>query len=422
MSAVPHVVAQMAAREVCSAANALEAHQCFERSIDELADWQIIFADMSDVGSIKLLNLPLGESGFIGSVFRGRSLWIMDAPFVAQGKSASVPIRSGSAVFIDSNAASYIRAIAYQANVSQRAREGADWINKLGERLGHLNFTLYLWESQRNWTEATIKSCTQTIAAVHALNATGGPLTVEWGQRYRNRFRDQAEFMATAILDDFQQDLDSGLAQGINQQVNMMEAMLVRTQLLVLGSRKSPQHKLAELITFMHEALSTIALRELIVCGDILARNTQARIVHKLNSLQNHPDPLALLRNCAWDLYIPRALDQLCAVNPHKEPNFDFYLAELLTFDGDVVDMLRTTQLRALAVHRPTMQSFPFFDHDIAEWLGNRVGGKRMDSLEDIFSPKAFELRAQRRSVSTVEDVLNEDKNRLLHMLNRQSR
>src|SRR5690606_9737266 len=201
-----------------------------------------------------------------------------------------------------------------------------------------------------------------------------------------------------------------------------MEAMLVRTQLLVLGSRKSPQHKLAELITFMHEALSTIALRELIVCGDILARNTQARIVHKLNSLQNHPDPLALLRNCAWDLYIPGALDQLCAVNPHKEPNFDFYLAELLTFDGDVVDMLRTTQLRALAVHRPTMQSFPFFDHDIAEWLGNRVGGKRMDSLEDIFSPKAFELRAQRRSVSTVEGVLNEDKNRLLHLLNRQCR
>lgn len=102
---------QQLVQEICSAPNALEAHRRFQKNAAKLDEWQIIFAEQSDAGSIKLLDQTLGTSGVATSVFRGKSLWLMDAPFVSQ--SGPVGFHGGSAMFLDSNAASYIRNIAY---------------------------------------------------------------------------------------------------------------------------------------------------------------------------------------------------------------------------------------------------------------------------------------------------------------------
>jgi hypothetical protein len=61
--------AHLAVQEVCSSSNALEAHTRFRANLDLLEDWQVIFADLSNSGSIKLLNLPLGDLGLAASVF-----------------------------------------------------------------------------------------------------------------------------------------------------------------------------------------------------------------------------------------------------------------------------------------------------------------------------------------------------------------
>ncbi|MBI5925875.1 MAG: hypothetical protein HY836_09785 [Aquabacterium sp.] len=406
-------------QEVCSAPTALQAHQRFAENLDVLKDWQIIYADQQDVGTVKLLNLQLGNSGLAATVFRGRSLWIMDAPFVASGSSAKVDLRGGSALFVDSNAASYVRAMAYQAEPQDRVIQNARLMNKLGSRLQNLNFYLYLWEAQRHWSPKTRARCKESVAAIHALSASGSPLSLEWGNRYRCAFREQAENFAEGLISEFEQDLDAGLAQGIAQQVAMMEAILVRAQIIQLSSKKSPQHKLALLVAFMHEELSTMMLRELVVCGDLFSKSENSRMAQKLNSLQNHPNPEALLRNCAWDMFIPRALDMLAASRPAHTEQLDFYLAELLTFDGDVCDILRATQLRAIALHRPSMRPMPFYDNDVAEWLGNRVGDKRMAELDEFFQPSASKQRSERRSVKAVQDVLQEDWSHLLHLLKR---
>jgi hypothetical protein len=167
----------------------------------------------------------------------------------------------------------------------------------------------------------------------------------------------------------------------------------------------------------MHEELSTIMLRELIVCGDILLRSNRSRISKKLNSIQNHADPLALIRNCAWDMFIPRVLDALTSVTPDQAPHLDFYVAELLSFDGDVSDIINTTKLRAIAVHRPSKKTFPFFDSDVAEWLGNRLGPKRMDALSDYFLPEAFLDRARRRPSMSVQSILEADREQLMQLI-----
>lgn len=144
-TASPKFSEQLLVQEVCSASNALEAQRRFEMNATALKDWQILFAEESDAGSIKLLNRTLGPSGVATSVFRGKSLWLIDAPFVVQ--SGPMSFRGGSAVFLDSNAASYIRKIAYQGDPPPGLLSWANLINQIGTRLQQLNPYLYLWES-----------------------------------------------------------------------------------------------------------------------------------------------------------------------------------------------------------------------------------------------------------------------------------
>ncbi|BEU65756.1 hypothetical protein MAFF301069_03110 [Ralstonia pseudosolanacearum] len=406
---------QRLVQEICSAPNALEAHRRFERNAAALQEWQIIFAEESDAGSIKLLDLELGSSGIATSVFRGKSLWLMDAPFVSQ--SGPVGFQGGSAMFLDSNAATYIRQIAYQDGLSPEALNRANLINQLGPRLQQLNPYLYLWESLQSWNDETVARCKESVAAIHALSSSGGKLSAEWGRRFRSDFRESAENLATGLIAEFERNLKEGLFAALEDQIDLMEAILVRTQIIQLSSNKAKEHKLAQLVAYMHDDLSTMALRELIVCGDILLRSDRSRISRKLNSIQNHSDPLALIRNCAWDMNIPRVLDALTSVTPDQAPHVDFYVAEVLSFDGDVSDIINTTKLKAIAIHRPTKSNFPFFDNDVAEWLGNRLGLKRMEALSDYFRPDAFLDRARRRPSMSVRSILEADREMLMQLI-----
>jgi hypothetical protein len=406
---------QQLVKEICSASNAQEAHGRFNKNAFALKDWQIIFAEESDVGSFKLLNNTLGSFGLATSIFRGKSLWIMDADFVLQTGPSS--FRGGSAMFVDSNTASYIRTMAYEGNPSDAALNAANFINQIGSKLQQLNPYLYLWESLRSWNEDTAASCKQSLAAMHALSSSGSKLTAEWGRRYRNTFREGAENFATGLLAEFERDIKAGQFAALNEQIALVELILLRTQIIELSSKKSKEHKLVQLVAYMHEELATMLLRELIVCGDILLRSERSRISKKLNSIQNNADPLALIENCAWDMYIPRALDALTAITPDQIPNVDFYIPEILSFDGDVSDIINTTKLRAIAVHRPSKKNFPFFDSDLAEWLGNRLGPKRMDVLSDYFSTEAYFDRAKRMPSKSIKDILETSREELMVLI-----
>jgi len=406
---------QQLVQEICSAPDALEAHLRFRQNAATLEEWQIIFAEESDAGSVKLLDMTLGPSGVATSVFRGKSLWLMDAPFVSQ--SGPVCLHGGSAMFVDSNAATFIRTIAYENAPSPEALDWANLINQIGPKLQQLNPYLYLWESLRSWNEDTATKCKESVAAIHALSSSGSKLTAEWGRRFRAEFRESAENFATGLMAEFERDLQAGFFAGLQDQLDLMETILVRTQIIEISSKKAKEHKLAQLVAYMHEELSTIMLRELIVCGDILFRSNQSRISKKLNSIQNHPNPLALIRNCAWDMYIPRALDALTSATPDQAPHVDFYVAEVLSFDGDVSDIINTTKLRAIAIHRPSKKSIPFFDNDVAEWLGNRLGPKRAVALWEYFIPEAFLDRAKRRPSISVKSILEENRTQLMQLI-----
>lgn len=403
-------------QHVAMAPGALEALDRFRQHTARLRGWQLLYADPHPQGPFPLRHQALDGGGLWTSVFRPGALWTLDERSVAC--DAPLPLLCGTGLYLDTNAASHIRTMAYEARPPGKAVQAARAMRALGPALQQINPALYLWEARRHWTPKTIARCRETLAAVHALGASGSTPSLEWGQRFRGSFQDSAERMADALLAGFQAQWAGGLADEIDGQLAMMEAVLVRCMILRLGSQKSPRHKLAELLRFMDEQLHTVLLRELLVCGDMLRRPGGSRLAQKLNSPQNHPRPRALLRNCAWDLFIPRALEMLSGAHqPEASPLLHLYLPEVLSFDRDVADMLNLTRLRALAVHRGSLLTRPFFDNDVMAWLTEGLGDQYQALLARVFEPDAFDRRMRTRSVEGTRAVLARDWETLEAML-----
>jgi hypothetical protein len=97
----------------------------------------------------------------------------------------------------------------------------------------------------------------------------------------------------------------------------------------------------------------------------------------------------------------------------------DFYLPHIITFDEDVAGILMLTELRSVALHRPSGSIFPFFNFDLTAWMSEHVGSKRGRTLEVLFEKDAYNERAKRRSRSSIVETLNSDRQRLQELLHR---
>ena len=107
-------------------------------------------------------------------------------------------------MFVDSNAATHIRNIAYQDAPSPAVLNWADLVNQIGARLQHLNPYLYLWESLRSWNDKTLAGCRESVAAIYALSSSGSKLSAEWGRRFRAEFREGSENFANGLIAEFE--------------------------------------------------------------------------------------------------------------------------------------------------------------------------------------------------------------------------
>lgn len=411
-----HIDVQHAILDVGMASNPLKALEAFQHHQSLLKDWRIIYATEDEYGPFKLRHQNFSEKGFVSTLFRGGSLWVIDQEAATKEK---VNIRMGTATFVDSNAASFIQKLAYREAPTVKTLDFCQGMSEYFtlEELSRINPYLYLWEAQRDKGAKTVTGVRQTMASLQAIRLIQGPLDSSWGKIFRNRYREEAEAHADQFLMKFYRDMDH-TGQYIESQVDMVEAMLVRTKILEYSSQKSSQTKMKALVEFMHEELSTLMLRELIVCTDILCKEGQSQLSQKLNSLHDQKEPLSTLRNCAWDLQLLRSMDGMS--NTFNDASRgEFYVANLITFDRDLSDTLRLAGLRAFALHRTSSMYFPIYNESFDSWLGARVGEKRMFGLHNILSGEAVNIRANKRSLSYIKEVLEKDRNELIRLLAR---
>lgn len=167
-----------------------------------------------------------------------------------------------------------------------------------------------------------------------------------------------------------------------------------------------------ELVQFMHDELSTMMIRELLVCADILFREGKSQMSRKLDGLQNKKRPFDVLRNCARDLNMLRSMDQLTN-SIADNTNSAFYVANLITFDRDIIDIIQLTELRAIALHRSSSDAFPIYNQQLDTWLSEKLGQKGLSGLENKFRKDGFNIRSRTRSRSKVKTILQEDRQKL---------
>lgn len=254
------------------------------------------------------------------------------------------------------------------------------------------------------------------MAALFSISWIKQPLNAQWGKGFRKLYREQAEAEADRFLYQFYQNLDVGLGKAIEDQVDLLEAMLLRTKLIELSSKRSAQNKMNELMLFMHDELSAIMIRELVVCADILFRERKSHMSRKLDGLEKKKRPFDELRNCARDLNMLRSMEQL-ANSISDNTNSAFYLANLITFDRDIIDILQLTELRAIALCRSSSEAFPIYNQQLDIWLSDKLGEKRMRNLENIFMKDGFYTRSRTRSRSNIKTILKEDRQKLASLI-----
>ena len=409
---------QRALYEVGTAPTRSEALASFEEYKHLLKDWRILYADESKAGPLPLRRAQFSVKGFVSTLFSGHSLWVLDHDVISS--SDTMMFQVGYGTYIDSNAASFIRSLAYREEPKEHLLNFCRMLSDSFsfDELSNINPYLYLWEAQRDRTPETITGIRETMAALFALSWIKQPLNAEWGKMYRKLYQEQAEAEADCFLYQFYQNLDAGLGKAIEDQVDLLEAMLLRTKLIELSSKRSAQNKMNELVQFMHDELSTMMIRELLVCADILFREGKSQMSQKLDGLQKKKRPFDELRNCARDLNMLRSMDQLTN-SISDNTNSSFYIANLITFDRDIIDIIQLTELRAIALRRSSSDAFPIYNRQLDTWLSDKLGEKRLSGLENIFRKDGFDTRSRARSWSNVKTILQEDRQKLACLIER---
>ncbi|MEE5062604.1 hypothetical protein V2J97_01000 [Pseudomonas alliivorans] len=408
---------QRALHYVCSANNPKDALKRFQEEIELLDDWRIMYAAAESGGPFSLERKQFSKKGFVSTMLRGKSVWILDKAFALS--RTQVKYILGGSLFLDSNAASYIRKLSYAERISPELDAVRADLHRTFSvyDLARLNSYIYLCEAQKKWSPETRQFCKETIAAVHALSLDNSPLSEGWGDRYRSLYQEQAEAFAEDWIEGFSRSLEGGLSVALSQQAAAAECMILRAKILESSVKASPEAKMEELLNFMHDELQIFMLRELIVCADILFHTKKTTLSKKLNSVLDKEDPLRIINNCAWDLYMLRIMESLS--NPKDLKGVDFCLDRLITFDQDLADVICLTELRAVAVHLGSHRAYPFFNNELTGWLAGLVGHKRMVAFSESLQEEAFNKRADQRSLDTVQRILAEDRRRLLQLAKR---
>lgn len=406
---------QCAIYEVGSAEHPALALQAFRRNKSILEDWRILYATSEDTGSFKLRRDQFSDQGFVSSIFKGKSLFVLDKDSISSSRTSE--FKMGFATYVDSNAASFIEGLAYNEKPNEKTLEFCGDLSRsiALDELSRINPYLYLYEAQRNKSEKHVLAVRRTIAAILAIPLIQRNLDVEWGNKFRSLYQQEAEGRADKLLAEFYRRMDY-TSEALERQVDLMEALLVRALIINLSSKRSAEAKFEELLNFMHDEIHTMMIREMIICCDIFFREGRSQITNKLNSLADRKNPFSILRGCAQDIFFARAMDDLS--NTNLDPSHGcFYVANIITFDKDLSDILKITALRALGISRKTTHVVPVYDSSVETWMQTHLSSNRLDRIRHIFTEDAHKLRAAQRDRGIIEEVLKNDRARLAELL-----
>ncbi|MEI9483981.1 hypothetical protein V5093_20240 [Enterobacter cancerogenus] len=402
---------------VGASANRSEALERYTENREFLKEWRFIYADYAEEGPFKLRRQLFEDKCFVSTVFRGNSLWVIDDEVVSN--PGTLAFKIGMGTYLDSNAASYIRSIAYEDTPTDDVIKGCHIMaeNFDNEEMKSFNPYLYLFEASHNKSEKSIEKIRETISAIFSIKMMNKPLSLSWGKEFRTQYELSAKKEADVFLAQFFKEVELGHISYMESLTDLMELILIKAKLIEYGSNRSPENKFEELLNIADSELSIFMFRELIVCADILFRSNKTQITRKLHSLQNRKRPLDEIRNCARDLGMVRMMDLL--TNSIVDGNETaFYVANIVTFDKDLMDIIKVTEVNAIALHRKSHEVHIVFNAEIQAWLSEKLGDKRLQRLSSLTTFNSFDTRYKNRGHYHIKQQLISDRERLVNLLN----
>lgn len=401
--------------EIGNASSFSDALDQYEEYKNDLKEWRILYSDESVNGPFYLPKKELSPKCYLLTPFKGNSLCIIDKE-VIENKGRTEHLIS-TAIYVDSNTASYIRSFAYAAQLSERIYQVCNSISKniSQDSLKALNLSLYLSEIENNLRETDLMKVRETVSALNAINVIKSPFNSSWRELFLNKYRVVAEKSADDLLFDYY-NKDGCPFSHFSQVVDLMELLLLKAKIIEYSSKRSSENKLLELLSVIDRDIAILMPKEIAICVDMLFYKNTLKTTRKLNSLVNTPEPLQLIRNCAMDLFMARMLDLL--TNTYNDVNnSQFHLAQILTCDVDVWDILNLTGLNAIAVHRESNKMLPIYSDYFKEWIFDTLGDKKLESISRVFTTQGVIDRKKRRSHHELRDNLFRSRQELVQIL-----
>jgi len=402
---------------VGASASRSEALERYTENRGFLKEWRFIYADYTEEGPFKLRRKLFEDRCFVSTVFRGNSLWVIDDDVVSS--SGTLAFKIGMGTYLDSNAASYIRSFAYEDTPTDEVIKGCYIMgnNFDYEEMKNFNPYLYLFEAGHNKSKKSIDKIRETISAIFSIKMMNNPLSLSWSKEFRTKYELRAKEDADVFLAQFFKEIELGHISHMESLTDLMELIIIKAKLIEYGSNRSSENKFEELLNVANSELSIFMFRELIVCADILFRSNKTQMSQKLHSLQNKKRPLDVIRNCARDLGMVRMMDLL--TNSIVDGNETaFYVANIVTFDKDVMDIIKVTEVNAIALHRKSHEVHIIFNAEIQAWLSEKLGDKRLQRLSSLTTFNSFDTRYKNRGHYHIKQQLISDRERLVNLLN----
>lgn len=419
---------QLAFQAMSTVTTPLQALKIYEKNFNVLKDWRFICASGDDHGPFKLKNKVIDDVVGIRSIFKGQSLWVIDASMVE--KEGTVPYLAGTGIYFDSNAASYIYSLGYKDKFQPQLKNQLLRIQSLGIDYNNINPYLYLFESRRHFNKKpeNIEFSRKTFAALTALSKIGGPLDESWREIYQKYFMEQCEANIDPLFNEFMAKHESGGFSSLDHLFSLTELLLLETKILDISSEKKNEDKLEDLIYFMDEKLQMMMLRELAICADILFRGNKTQLTTKLLKVNSgHTNSLGIVQGCTWDLFIFRVMDWFS--NTSAELHTDFYISNLVSCDHDIWGIADLTMLKAIALHNKSFEHVIFPEHSPEDILAKALGKNKQEFFGDLFS---YDSRLRRigwtqgedknevyaRKSNEIQKLLQEKRMELLSVIN----
>lgn len=150
---------QRALHYVCAAESRTETLERFREEMELLGDWRIMYASAESGGPFGLERERFSEKGFVSTMLRGKSVWIIDKTYALS--ETWVNYMLVGSLFMDSNTASYIRKLSYVEPVSEELEAIRADLQRTfpADDLARLNSYIYLCEAQKKWIPKTRQRC-----------------------------------------------------------------------------------------------------------------------------------------------------------------------------------------------------------------------------------------------------------------------